>query len=116
VGPSRALDLLLSGRVLLAEEAAGMGLVDRVLPPDALLGETLAYARDLAANCSPASMATMKRQVWAHLDTPLDQALEESNELMLESFTGADFAEGVKSFMEARAPRFEGLGAAQRAG
>ncbi len=116
VGPSRALDLLLSGRVLLAEEAVTMGLVDRVLPAESLLDETLAYAQDVAANCSPASMATMKRQVWTHLHAPLDQALEESNELMLESFTGADFAEGVQSFVEGRAPRFQGLGAAQRAG
>ena len=116
VGPSRALDLLLSGRVLLAEEAVTMGLVDRVLPAESLLDETLAYAQDVAANCSPASMATMKRQVWTHLHAPLDQALEESNELMLESFTGADFAEGVQSFVEGRTPRFQGLGAAQRAG
>jgi enoyl-CoA hydratase/carnithine racemase len=88
--------------------------VDRVLPPDHLLDETLAYARDLAENCSPTSMATMKRQVWAHLEEPLDRALAESNELMLESFGRADFAEGVRSFQEGRSPRFEGLGAAQR--
>src|SRR5206468_7145184 len=38
VGPARALDLLLSGRVVLADEARAMGLVNRVVPPDALLG------------------------------------------------------------------------------
>jgi enoyl-CoA hydratase/carnithine racemase len=113
VGSSRAL---LSGRVLLAEEALTMGLVDRVAPAESLLDETLAYAQDMAANCSPASMATMKRQVWTHLHAPLEQALEESNELMLESFNGADFAEGVQSFVEGRPPHFQGLGAAQRAG
>src|ERR671936_251644 len=43
VGPSRALDLLLSGRVVLAEEAAGMGLVNLVIAGDELLDETLAY-------------------------------------------------------------------------
>jgi enoyl-CoA hydratase/carnithine racemase len=115
VGPSRALDLLLSGRVVLAEEAAGMGLVDRVLAPDQLLGETLAYARELAVHCSPSSMATMKRQVYRHLDAPLKRALEESNALMLESFGQPDLAEGVRSFQERRAPEFRGIGAAQRA-
>src|SRR5919199_1535839 len=57
VGPAHALDLLLSGRVVLAEEAAQMGLVNRVLAPEQLLDETLAYARDMAASCSPAAMA-----------------------------------------------------------
>jgi len=70
VGPARALDLLLSGRVVLAQEAAQMGLVNRALAPEVLLDETLAYARDVAVNCSPASMATMKRQVYAALETP----------------------------------------------
>src|SRR4051794_38134341 len=67
VGPSRALDLLLSARVVLAEEAFAMGLVNRVVAPDALLDETLAYARDLAVNCSPASLAIVKSQIYAAL-------------------------------------------------
>jgi enoyl-CoA hydratase/carnithine racemase len=114
IGPSKALDLLLSGRVVFAEEAASMGLVDRVYSPDHLLGETLAYARELVAHCSPSSMAAMKQQVYRHLDASLERALEESNELMLESFGGADLGEGVRSFQERRAPRFRGLGATQR--
>src|SRR3954468_14515146 len=68
IGPAKALDLLLSGRVILAEEAERLGLVNRAIEPDRLLGETYAYARDLATNCSPASMAAMKRQVYADLD------------------------------------------------
>jgi enoyl-CoA hydratase/carnithine racemase len=109
VGPARALDLLLSGRVVLAEEAAELGLVNRVLAPEALLDETLAYARDVAVNCSPASMATMKRQVYAALDQRLPEALEEADALMLESFTAPDFAEGVASFVERREPSFAPL-------
>src|SRR5919199_6494475 len=46
VGPARALDLLLSGRVVLAEEAAGLGLVNRLHPPDELFGAVMAYARE----------------------------------------------------------------------
>jgi len=111
VGPARALDLLLSGRVVLAEEAQAMGLVNRVCAPEVLLEETLEYARELAQKCSPASMATIKRQVYAALESGLPQALAEADGLMLESFTAPDFAEGVASFMERRDPRFAGLGA-----
>jgi enoyl-CoA hydratase/carnithine racemase len=111
VGPARALDLLLSGRVVLAEEAAELGLVNRVVEPERLLEETLAYARDLAVNCSPASMATMKRQVYADLERPLAQALGEADRLMLASFTAPDFVEGVSSFVERREPSFPALAA-----
>lgn len=106
VGPGRAADLLFSGRVVLAEEAHEMGLVDRLYPPDALLAETLAYARDLAVNSSPTSMATMKWQIWRHLGLEFGPALDESNALMLASFGKPDLAEGVSSFLERRAPRF----------
>jgi enoyl-CoA hydratase/carnithine racemase len=109
VGPSRALDLLLSGRVVLAEEALGMGLVDRVVAPQELLDTVTAYARDLAANCSPTSMAAIKHQVYRHYETDLAAALRESNELMVASLKRPDFKEGVASFVERRPPRFAPL-------
>jgi enoyl-CoA hydratase/carnithine racemase len=109
VGPSRALDLLLSGRVVLAEEALGMGLVDRVVAPHELQDTVAAYARDLAANCSPAAMAAIKHQVYRHYETDLATALRESNELMIASLKRPDFKEGVASFVEKRAPRFAPL-------
>ena len=92
--PARALDLLLSGRVVLAEEAAAMGLVNRVVRPELLLEQTLEYARELAVSCSPASMATMKAQVYADLERDLATALARADELMLTSFTAPDFAGG----------------------
>jgi enoyl-CoA hydratase/carnithine racemase len=111
IGPARALDLLLSGRVVLAEEAAELGLVNRVLRPESLLEQTIDYARELAVSCSPASMATMKRQVYADFERGLSAALEAADELMLASFLAPDFQEGVKSFIERRDPRFAALGA-----
>jgi enoyl-CoA hydratase/carnithine racemase len=110
IGPARALDLLLSGRVVLGEEAAELGLVNRALAPEALLRETMAYARELAVNSSPASMATIKRQVYADLQRGLSEALAEANELMLASFAAPDFGEGVASFVERREPSFASLG------
>jgi enoyl-CoA hydratase/carnithine racemase len=109
VGPARALDLLLSGRVVLAGEAVELGLVNRALAPEKLLEETLAYARELASRCSPASMATMKRQVYIDLDRELPDALAEADRLMVESFSAPDFVEGVASFVERRDPRFTPL-------
>src|SRR3954452_23787339 len=56
VGTSRFLDLLVSARVFVSEEAQELGLVNKVCKPEELLHEALSYARDIAANCSPASM------------------------------------------------------------
>jgi enoyl-CoA hydratase/carnithine racemase len=110
VGQAAALDLLLSARVVLAEEAAELGLVNKVLPPTELMSFTLDYARDMAANCSPASLAAIKAQVYGHLESDLATAVEESDRLMAKSLAGPDFREGVASFLERRPPRFPALG------
>lgn len=109
VGPARALDLLLSGRVVLGTEAAELGLVNRAVEDGQALEAALAYARMLAGECSPASMATMKRQVYADLGRGLTDSLQTANELMVASFSGPDFTEGVRSFVERRPPCFEPL-------
>jgi enoyl-CoA hydratase/carnithine racemase len=109
IGPARALDLLLSGRVVLAEEAASLGLVNRAIAPERLLEDALAYARELAIHCSPASMATMKRQVYADLERSLPDALAQADLAMVASFGAPDFAEGVSSFLERREPSFAAL-------
>ncbi len=109
VGTARALDILLSGRVFLAEEAAAMGLVNRVVPAEDLVAETRAYAQDLAAGCPPGAMAVIKRQVYSHASVPLEEAVEESLRLMEESLATADFQEGVASYVEQRPPRFRPL-------
>ncbi len=109
VAPARALDLLLSGRVVLGAEAAELGLVNRAVDDDRVLDEALSYARMLADECSPASMAQMKHQVYADYERTLAQSLEEANRLMVESFSGADFGEGVRSFLERRSPEFAPL-------
>lgn len=107
VGQANALDLLMSGRVVLADEARELGLVSRVYPADQLLDETLAYARDMATNAAPISMAVIKHQVYNHPLLPLDQAMDESNGFMRASLKRSDFKEGVSSFLEKRPPAFE---------
>jgi enoyl-CoA hydratase/carnithine racemase len=110
VGTSRALDLLASGRVFTSEEALELGLVSRVLPGPELLPAAQAYAADLAASCSPASMAVMKEQVYGAWDEPLGAALDRANRLMLQSLSGVDFVEGVQSYVDRRPPAFKPLG------
>jgi enoyl-CoA hydratase/carnithine racemase len=107
VGPAVALELLYSGRMVDAAEALALGLVNRVCPADSLLDETVAYATDLAENCSPSSFAAMKWQIYRHAQTDLDTALTEANRLMVETFGRPDFKEGVSSFLEKRPPKFE---------
>jgi enoyl-CoA hydratase/carnithine racemase len=109
IGPARALDLLLSGRVVLGSEAAELGLVNRAVTGGGVVDEALGYARELASESSPASMAVIKRQVYADYSHDLETTLEQANQLMFESFSRPDFAEGVQSFVERRSPRFEPL-------
>ncbi len=106
VGQAVALDLMLSGRVFLAEEAKELGVVNQVFAPDELLDATMAYAKDLADNVSPTSMAVMKHQVYNHPMLPIGDALAESNQFMRESLRRPDFKEGVASFVEKRPPEF----------
>ena len=106
VGLARAADLLFSSRVVLAEEAAELGLVNKVLPPDELLPFTLDYARAIAREISPRSLATMKAQLWGGLFEPLGVAAAEAEQLMKDMVAGPDFAEGVAAFTERRPPKF----------
>lgn len=106
VGHARASDLLFSGRVFLAEEAAAMGVVNAVVEPERLLEHTLEYATDMAINASPSSMAVMKRQLYADWDRPLIPAHDDAVRLMVESFRRPDFAEGVASYLQKRPPQF----------
>ena len=109
-GAANAMDLLLSGRKVDAAEALRMGLVSRVLAPDALLPEAKAYVRTLAESCSPAALQAIKQQVWADLMRPLDAALADAGTRMFATFESDDFKEGVASFVEKRAPKFRRIG------
>src|SRR5207253_2469384 len=104
----RALDVLMSGRLFLAEEAFELGLVSRVVDGD-VLAAALDYARELATLSSPASMRDMKQQVWADQLGSLDEAWERTEKLMLASFDRADMREGVISYLDGRPPEFPPL-------
>lgn len=110
VGSSRALDLLLSGRVVRGKEAVSIGLVDSVVGPDEnVLDAAVSYAHDLAALCSPRAMAAIKGQVRGALERSFVDAVAEDDRLMLASFRWPDLAEGVSSYSARRAPAFPPL-------
>lgn len=110
VGRAHALDLLLSARRVPADEALRMGLVHGVCAPEELLDRAVAYARDLADNCSPAAMSVVKHQVTHHAVQTLEQSESETARLVTDSLTGQDFDEGVRSFIEKRPAQFPPLG------
>ncbi|KUI43801.1 enoyl-CoA hydratase [Mycobacterium sp. IS-1590] len=109
VGTGVAMDLLLSGRVFFAEEAARLGVVNEVVATDELLARAIGYAEDIAANCAPSSLAVIKQQVYADTMRDVFDASEHAEKLMHESMTRPDFLEGITSFFEKRPPNFPPL-------
>ncbi len=99
VGPSRAKDLILSGRQVNATEALAMGLVDRVVEPGELMDAALAYAAELAAG-AVASQALAKHAIDAGLSVDLSSGLQIEQEAFVESFRTEDAVIGVASFLE----------------
>jgi enoyl-CoA hydratase/carnithine racemase len=108
IGPANALDMLFSARLVDAQEALRMGLVNQVFPQDAFMQGVYSYAKDLANNVSPRSMGTIKTQVYNAMFQTLGEAFETSEEEMVKSLQCEDFKEGVAHFVEKRAPVFTG--------
>ncbi len=104
VGASTAADLLLSGRVVTAAEAAAMGLVSATTSADDLLPTAIARAHDMAANAAPVSMAISKRLLWESMGVAAMMAREQPLFDWVSEQT--DSVEGVSSFLEKREPRW----------
>jgi methylglutaconyl-CoA hydratase len=107
VGEKQARDLLLTGRILSAEEALRLGLASEVVPAEKLQERARELATDLLRN-SPASLLATKRLLKSYssqeLDRQIDAAVEENAHIR----GTEDFREGVTSFLEKRNPRWTG--------
>jgi enoyl-CoA hydratase/carnithine racemase len=109
IGVTRAADVLLSSRVVLAEEAERLGLVNRALPAEELLPFTYEYAGRLATEIAPSSLAVTKLQLYRDLHVDAASSVNDAGTRMAEMMTGADFAEGVAALTEKRMPAFGDL-------
>ena len=103
VGEKQARDLLLTGRILGAEEAARMGLVNEIVSPDKLLPRARELAALLMEN-SPASLRATKQLLTDHACGELDAQIEAAVRENAAIRTTADFREGISSFLEKRKP------------
>jgi enoyl-CoA hydratase len=107
VGKGRAIELLLTGRMVDAEEAFRIGLVNRVVPSDRLLPDSESLLRAILEN-GPLAIRACLELVDAGLDAGVDQALlQEANVFGLLSAT-ADMKEGTRAFLEKRKAAFKG--------
>ncbi len=107
LGKARAMDLILTGKMLSAQEALERGLVARVAPAGAWLEETLALAKEIAKK-SPLALRMAKECVNKVFDTPLAEGLEYERRSFYMMFGSHDQSEGMQAFLEKRPATFTG--------
>jgi len=106
IGYGRAAEWLLSSRVVLSEEAQGMGLVHAVHPPEQVLEETLLYARRLVDEAAPSSLRTAKRQLSLDLFRTLAESGDEATRLIEEMIGSDEYRQGIRALLAKRPPGF----------
>src|SRR5271165_1445604 len=107
IGEKHARDLLLTGRIIGADEAFRLGLVNEVVPPERLMTRARELADTLAAN-SPASLLATKRLLRAFSHAELDHQIAAAVDENARIRTTHDFREGVTAFLEKRKPNWTG--------
>jgi enoyl-CoA hydratase/carnithine racemase len=105
IGSAHSADLLLSGRTISAEEAAAMGF--GILTEDSFTS-AMQWAADVAENCAPSSLRSIKRQLLREPQQEWSSAAKNSFLLMGEAFGGPDLSEALQARADKRSPRFAG--------
>ena len=107
VGLGKALELILTGSVIDAEEACRIGLVNKVVPRDGLMAAAEEYARAIAAR-APVAVVFAKEAVREGYEMSLDDGLRLETDLSALLRTTEDIKEGARAFVEKRAPQWRG--------
>lgn len=107
VGNQNALELLYTGRRINGEQAASIGLVDRLVPLDRLRAEARALAAEIAS-AAPLAVRSIRRTMRGHLPDQIARITRHEDEEQKRLRGSADFAEGTKASLERREPRFRG--------
>ena len=105
VGKAKAMDLILTGRMMGAEEAERSGLVARVVPHDELMDTAMETAKTIAGMGAPSVMIA-KEQVNRAFETTLEEGLRFERRTFYSLFATEDQKEGMRAFSEKRAPQF----------
>lgn len=108
VGKAKAMDMILTGRFMDAEEAERAGLVSRVVPADSVVGEALKAAEVIASKSKPVAMVA-KEAVNAAFETGLSQGVLFERRIFHSLFATEDQKEGMAAFTEKRQPEFKHL-------
>ena len=107
VGKAAAMEMVLTGRMIAADEALRIGLVNRVVPSEALLDEARALARTIASK-PPVAVRLAKEAVLKAFDTTIEGGLEFERKNFYLLFASDDQKEGMKAFAEKRKPVWRG--------
>ena len=107
VGKAMAMELVLTGKFINAEEALNMGLINRIVPVELLLTETLGLAREIAKQ-SPVAIKLAKEAVNQAFNSTLDEGLMFERKNFYLTFASEDQKEGMAAFIEKRTPTFTG--------
>jgi enoyl-CoA hydratase len=107
IGKAKAMELVLTGRMLTADEALFYGLVNKVVPTEMYLHEATTLAQEIA-QMSPIAAQLAKEAVNRSFETHLDEGLVLERKNFYLTFASEDQKEGMKAFVEKRKPEFKG--------
>jgi enoyl-CoA hydratase/carnithine racemase len=108
VGPTRAKELILTGRRVDAQTALTMGLVSKIVSPGSLMDEARTLAEEMCAN-SPLALAYAKAAVDLALETPIEQGLRYETAAIRATLSSEDYGIGLSAFAQKRKPSFPPL-------